>query len=112
MTREVAEDICGNAGIVDKSTQLSEMMGGSFMRVRVVIDVSLPLCRGRMISFDEGDEAWVSFKYVRLPNICYWCGCLNHSDKDCDRWIEGDGSLKDEDKEYGPWIRTTAAELN
>ena len=112
MTREVAEDICGNARIVDKSTQLSEMMGGSFMRVRVVIDVSVPLCRGRMISFDEGDEAWVSFKYVRLPNICYWCGCLNHSDKDCDRWIEGDGSLKDEDKEYGPWIRTTAAALN
>ena len=44
MTREVAEDICGNAGLVDKTTQLSEKMGGSFMRVRVVIDVSLPLC--------------------------------------------------------------------
>ena len=57
MTREVAEDVCGNAGIVDKTTRLSEMMGGSFMRVRVVIDVSLPLCRGRLISFDEGDEA-------------------------------------------------------
>ena len=112
MTREVAEDICGNAGLMDKSTQLSEMMGGSFMRVRVVIDVSFPLCRGRMISFDEGDEAWVSFKYERLPNICYWCGCLNHSDKDCDQWIESDGSLKDEDKEYGPWIRTTVAALN
>ena len=57
MTREVAEDICGNAGLVDKTIQLSEMMGGSFMRVRVVIDVSLPLCRGRLISFDEGDQA-------------------------------------------------------
>ena len=112
MTREVAEDICGNAGIVDKTTRLSEMMGGSFMRVRVVIDVSLPLCRGRLISFDEGDEVWVSFKYERLPNICYWCGCLNHSDKDCDRWTESDGSHKDEDKEYGPWIQTTAAALN
>ena len=44
MTREVAEDICGNAGLVDKTTQLSEMIGGSFMRVQVVIDVSLPLC--------------------------------------------------------------------
>ena len=101
MTCEVAEDICGNAGIV----------GGSFMRVRVVIDVSLPLCRGRRISFDEGDEVWVSFKYERLPNICYCCGCLNHSNKNCDWWIENDGSLKDEDKEYGPWIRTTATTL-
>ena len=78
----------------------------------MVIDVSLPLCRGRLISFDEGEERWVSFKYERLPNMCYWCGCLNHSDKDCDWWIESDGSLKDEDKEYGPWIRTTAATLN
>ena len=47
-----------------------------------------------------------------MPNVCYWCGCLNRSDKDCDRWIESDGSLKDEDKEYGPWIRTTVAALN
>uniref|UniRef100_A0A7N2LTL6 Zinc knuckle CX2CX4HX4C domain-containing protein n=1 Tax=Quercus lobata TaxID=97700 RepID=A0A7N2LTL6_QUELO len=111
MTREVAEELCGNAGIVDKTTDFSNMMGGSFMRVRVIIDASLPLCRGRLISFDEGEEGWVSFRYERLPNICYWCGCLNHYDKDCDRWIESDGSLKDEDKEYESWIRTTAAVL-
>ena len=44
------------------------------MRVRVSIDVTLPLCRGRLISFENGDkgEGWVSFKYERLPNICYW----------------------------------------
>ena len=76
-----------------------------------MIDASLPLCRGRLISFNEGEEGWVSFRYERLPNICYWCGCLNHCDKDCDRWVESDGSLKDEDKEYGSWIRTTAAVL-
>ena len=80
----MAEDLCGNARIVDKTTHPSEIIGGSFMRARVVIDVSLPLCRGRLISFNEGEEGWVSFKYERLPNICYWCGCLNHSDKDCD----------------------------
>uniref|UniRef100_A0A7N2MLH9 Zinc knuckle CX2CX4HX4C domain-containing protein n=1 Tax=Quercus lobata TaxID=97700 RepID=A0A7N2MLH9_QUELO len=112
MTREVAKDLCGNAGIVDKMIHLSKMVGWSFMRVQVVIDVSLPLCRGRLISFNKGEEGWVSFKYERLPNICYWCGFLNHRDKDCDQWIESDGSLKDEDKEYGPWIRTTAAALN
>ncbi|XP_050255165.1 uncharacterized protein LOC126701066 [Quercus robur] len=104
MTREVAKDLCGNVGIVEKMTHLSEMVGRSFMRVQVVIDVSLPLCRDRLISFNEGEEGWVSFNYERLPNICYWCGCLNHRDKDCDQWIESDGSLKDEDKEYGPWI--------
>ena len=80
MTHKVAKELCENVGMVDRATDLSDMVGGSFMRVRVVIDVAFPLCRGRLISFDKGEEGWVSFKYERLPNICYWCGCLNHSD--------------------------------
>ncbi|KAK9983952.1 hypothetical protein SO802_033477 [Lithocarpus litseifolius] len=112
MTREIAEELCENVGMVDRTIDFSEMIGGSFMRVRVVIDVALPLCRGRRITLDEGEEGWVSFKYERLPNICYWCGCLNHSDRDCDRWIESDGSLKVEDREYGPWIRAAPSSLN
>lgn len=84
------------------------------MRVRVSIDITLPLCRGRLISFENGDkgEGWVSFKYERLPNICYWCCCLNHVDKDCDHWIESDGTSTQEDQEYGSWIRTAPAPLN
>ena len=112
MTCEVAEELCENVGMVDRTTNFSDIVGGSFMRVRVVIDVALPLCRGRLITFDKGEEGWVSFKYERLPNICYWCGCLNHSDKDCDHWIESDGSLKVEDREYGPWIRAVPSSSN
>lgn len=84
------------------------------MRVRVSIDVTLPLCRGRLISFENGDkgEGWVSFKYERLPNICYWWCCLKHVDKDCDNWIESDGTSTQEDQEYGSWIRTAPAPLN
>ena len=50
--------------------------------------------------------------HERLPNICYWCGCLNHSDKDCERWIESDGNLKVEDREYGPWIQAIPSNQN
>lgn len=50
---------------------------------------------------------WVSFKYKRIPNICYRCGCLNHFNKYCDLWIESEGSLTVEDQEYGPWIRAS-----
>ena len=35
----------------------------------------------------------------------YWCGCLDHSDKDCEKWIESDGTLASSEREYGPWIR-------
>ena len=112
MTREVVEELCENMGMVDTTTDFSEMVGGSFMRVRVVIDIALPLCRGRRITLDEGEERWVSFKYKRLPNICYWYGCLNHSYRYCDQWIESDGSLKVEGREYGPWIRVAPSSLN
>ena len=29
----------------------------------MTIDVSKPLCRGRVISLDSGKERWVPFKY-------------------------------------------------
>ena len=59
--------------------------GGHFVRIQVSIDSSLPLCRGRLVSIDEGGkQVWVAFKYERLPNICYWCGRLTHDDRDCD----------------------------
>lgn len=66
---------------------------GSFIRVHVTNDVSKPLCRGRIISLADGRAQWVSFKYERLPNICYWCGCLTHDDRDCNIWIDSEGTL-------------------
>lgn len=74
MKMDVAKDICEVIGLVDKSAEDSEVEGGSFLRVHVTMDVSLPLCRSHIISLEEGTESWVSFKYERLPNICYWCG--------------------------------------
>ena len=38
----------------------------------------------------------MSFKYERLPNICYWCGCLTYSDK---------GTQDLESRQYGAWMR-------
>ena len=105
MNQRVAEDICAVIGVVDRTTSTDEMEGGSFMRVRILIDISLPLCRGRVLSLEDGGEVWVNFKYERLPNICYWCRCLTHNDRDCEVWINSDGTLKAGDQEYGPWLR-------
>ena len=81
------------------------MNGGSFMRVRVNVDVTNPLSRGRMVSFGQSTEKWVFFKYERLPNLCYWCDCLNHDDRDCEVWLDSEGSLKVEEQKFGPWFR-------
>ena len=75
------------------------------MRVRVVVDVTKPLSRGRMITWDQGREGWVSFMYERLSNICYWCGLLTHDDKECDVWLNSKGTLLVEEQQFGLWLR-------
>uniref|UniRef100_A0A7N2MTA8 Zinc knuckle CX2CX4HX4C domain-containing protein n=1 Tax=Quercus lobata TaxID=97700 RepID=A0A7N2MTA8_QUELO len=83
----------------------SNWRGGNFLHVRVAIDVSELLCRGRRVEFDEDDEDRMSFTYERLPNLCYWCGLLMHDEKDCAIWLRSKGSLSRSDQQFGPWIR-------
>ena len=97
MNKEVAEGICWGISEVCSSKK-SKMEGGDFMRVQVNIDVSKPLSQGSKISLDNGKDMWVSFKYERLSNICYWCGCLTQSDKDCNLWFNSEGTLKVESR--------------
>ena len=104
MNKIVAEGICSGIGEVCAS-ESPTMEGGDFLRVRVKIDILKPLNRGRKITLDDGSTGWVSFKYERLPNICYWCGCLTHGDKDCDLWIDSEGTLPTEARQYGAWLR-------
>ena len=64
-----------------------EMGGGRVIRIRVKVDITKPLCRGRKIGLANGREGWATFKYEHLPNFCYWCGLLTHSKKDCALWL-------------------------
>lgn len=45
------------------------------------------------------------FKYQHLPNLCYWCGCLNHDDKDGEGWIQSKGTLQSSQQQFGPSLR-------
>ena len=72
MTREVAKEICSSAGEVCLSETHPMEVGGSFVQVKVRVDTTKPLCRGRIVDLEEGGCVWVSFKYKRLPIICYW----------------------------------------
>nr|XP_023889748.1 uncharacterized protein LOC112001798 [Quercus suber] len=110
MSTEVALSIGESLGAVSVPKDSLEMRGGNFMRVRVAVDITKALCRGRRVSWSSDSEGWVSFKYERLPNICYWCGQLSHDDKDCSHWLQSNGTLAVEDRQFGPWIR--AAQFN
>ena len=49
-------------------------------------------------------KQWVSLKYERLLNLCYWCGCLTHNDRDYESWIDSEGTLTTVDQQFRPWL--------
>lgn len=53
MTKEVVEDICGSLGEVNQFGKHPTEEGGIFMRVRVIVNVTKPLCRGRVMHLEE-----------------------------------------------------------
>ena len=108
MAKEAALKISGVIGEVTIPKDFKEIDGGNFLQLRVNIDLSLPLCRGRLISLEKGRQVWISFKYERLPNVCYWYRRLTHDDKECGIWIDSEGTLKPEDRQFGPGLRTSA----
>ena len=105
MTIAVAEKICGVVGEVISQSEPKLYDAGNLIRVKVVVDINLPLCHGRLVSLNDEKQVWISFKYERLPNLCYWCGRLTHDDQDCELWIESEGTLKSEQREFRPSLR-------
>ena len=77
------------------------------MHVRVSIDVSKPLCCGRLVCVGGSSKLWVTFKYERMPIFCYWCGLIDHDEKDCMEGARSKETLGQREKQYGPWLRTS-----
>ena len=84
---------------------------GSFMRVRVMIDISHPLCRGRKVRLGDSSQFWVDFKYERMPIFCYLCGMVTHDENDCLVGLRRTERMNAEDKPFGPWLRATQERL-
>lgn len=72
--------------------------------------VSLGFVFGSMYFYPYVGVLFSRLKMARkvgsLPNmsvfrICYWCGCLDHADRDCDLWTESNGTLCISNQEYG-----------
>ena len=97
LTEEVAFKLGDTLGSVIRTGDLSDMRGGTFMRVRVSLNILDSICHGRRITLGQNSDGWVSFTYERLPNICYWCGRFTHDDKECSVWLQSKGSMAVDD---------------
>lgn len=86
---ETAIELGESLGEVLLDEAEKEMVGGDFVQVRVRIDVSKPLSRGRRVILDDRTKTLVSFKYEKLTNFCYWCGLVTHDEKECENRLAG-----------------------
>ena len=75
------------------------------------MDITQPLCRGRMVRIGGNPSRWVDFRYERLPIFCYWCGKVDHDERDCIQWIQSKETLRSEDKQFGAWMRASPDRL-
>nr|POE57175.1 uncharacterized protein CFP56_01831 [Quercus suber] len=83
----------------------SGVQWGKYLRVRVKIDVTKKLVRGKKVKIEGGEQRWISFKYERLPNFCYSCGMLNHDMRECAETSEEGNKKEQKNLQYGPWLR-------
>lgn len=63
LSREVVEKLYEATGEVNKKSSLMEVDRGNVMRIRLRVNITLPLCRGRIFTLDNRLKEWVSFKY-------------------------------------------------
>lgn len=59
-----------------------------FMRLRISMDVSKPLCTKINIKKRDGSQAHLLEAYEHLLNVYYFCGLISHTDKQCDTLVE------------------------
>ena len=79
MSEEVGEEIGSKLDRfieVDRRSWQSDR--AKFMRVHVELEIDKPLRRGAYIPSSDGEHLWLTFKYEKLPTVCFICGKLGH----------------------------------
>nr|XP_023915780.1 uncharacterized protein At4g02000-like [Quercus suber] len=105
MNKTTAEAIGKTLGIVEHvDASATGECRGRYLRVRIQLDITQPLCRGRMVNIGKAELQWVAFQYEKLSIFCYWCGLLNHDEKDCTLWFDSGETFCTEEQQYGAWL--------
>ena len=105
-TKETGWAIGSSLGtVLDVDVPESSVQWGKCLRVRVRIDTTKRVLRGKKVTIEGGESRWVSFKFERLPNFCYRCGLLDHTLKDCSEEVDTTIGAETNTLQYGSWLR-------
>jgi hypothetical protein len=102
MGRETGRMLGSSVGEVEAvDTDANGLGWGESLRVKVLIDLTKPLARGRMLKI-KGMTKWIAFQYERLPKFCFNCGIIIHGKTGCQKKTM---MRQKEVTEYGLWLR-------
>lgn len=105
MSKGIGEKIGESMGQLVEVDVAGEGVGwGRCLRIRVVLDLSKPLDRGRALNL-AGKSYWVTFKYEKLPSMCFDCGRIIHGGQRCPIIRSTRRNSPGEKKQWGVWLR-------
>ncbi|XP_006485824.1 uncharacterized protein LOC102613298 [Citrus sinensis] len=102
MDKEIIQEIGGRIGKVQEveTDDAGECMG-SFVRVRIMVNVTRPLPKRLLLKLEDGGQISLRIAYEKLPDFCFCCGLIGHQFREC---LDYKGQSKD-DLTYGAWMR-------
>ncbi|CAN0874901.1 hypothetical protein LINGRAHAP2_LOCUS10518 [Linum grandiflorum] len=56
----------------------------AYMRIRVILDVRVPLRQERLVTLHGGRDTTCRFRYECLHTFCFFCGILGHKEQQCE----------------------------
>jgi hypothetical protein len=105
MNKGVGTKIRTSLGKLDDVDVAGDRMGwGSYLRLRVTLDITKPLDHGRALSL-AGKSTWVEFKYEKWLLFCFRCKRIVHRSRGCLVAPAMRLSSAEETKQWGKWLR-------
>lgn len=99
MSRDMGEKLGNLLGeVIDVRSDYDGVAMGRCVKIRDILDVNKLFCRWTTMDI-EGDICRVIFRYEKIVDLCFYCGRLNHLDKDCN-YIPANRK-----RFYGSWMR-------
>lgn len=85
MTEAVGKHLGNFIGsFVDYDPANNSCVWRAYMRIRVLVDVRQPLKKERKVRVAGAEWTVVKFRYEKLPNLCFICGCIGHTEQACE----------------------------